>query len=74
MICSHPRYETYVDRLAALRVLVKARNFCVFQGDVDSIACRQGVQLTKLIEQVSGSDLLKEECAWLGFSFLGEGG
>ena len=40
---------------------MKARNFLVFQGDVESLACQQGPALTRLIEQVSGSDALKEE-------------
>ena len=40
--------------------MVKARNFLVFQGDVQSIAQRTPKQLTQWIEQVSGSIELKK--------------
>ena len=39
-------------------VLVKARNFLVFQGDVESVASKSPQELTKLLEQISGADQL----------------
>lgn len=49
-------------------ILLKARNFLVFQGDVELIASQSPQDLTKLIETISGSnefskdyDYLKEE-------------
>jgi structural maintenance of chromosome 1 len=42
-------------------VLVKARNFLVFQGDVETVASQKPKDLTKLIEQVSGSIDLKAD-------------
>jgi len=52
--------EEYNARLAAIGVLVKARNFLVFQGDVENVASRDSRELTALIEQVAGSDELKK--------------
>jgi len=37
-------------------VLLKARNFLVFQGDVEAVASKSPQELTKLLEQISGSD------------------
>lgn len=36
-------------------ILVKAKNFLVFQGDVEAVASQSPLALTKLIEQISGS-------------------
>lgn len=49
-------YETYESILQKIGVLVKARNFLVFQGDVEAVASKSPLELTKLLEQVSGSD------------------
>ena len=49
---------------------MKARNFLVFQGDVESLACQQGPALTRLIEQVSGSDALQEESALVMCTYI----
>jgi structural maintenance of chromosome 1 len=35
-------------------ILVKAKNFLVFQGDVESVASQKPIELTKLVEQISG--------------------
>ncbi|KAL6454482.1 SMC1 Structural maintenance of chromosomes protein 1 [Candida maltosa Xu316] len=37
-------------------ILIKARNFLVFQGDVEAIASQKPKDLTKLIENISGSN------------------
>lgn len=45
----------YNDALEAENILIKARNFLVFQGDVEAIAAQSPQDLTRLIEQISGS-------------------
>ncbi|KAF2770020.1 condensin complex component SMC1 [Teratosphaeria nubilosa] len=47
--------KQYNDSLEAENILIKARNFLVFQGDVESIANQNPKDLTRLIEQISGS-------------------
>lgn len=45
----------YNEALEQENILIKARNFLVFQGDVEQIASQSPKDLTKLIELVSGS-------------------
>jgi structural maintenance of chromosome 1 len=52
-------YEAYENLLQSIGVLVKARNFLVFQGDVESVASKSPAELTKLLEQISGADQLR---------------
>lgn len=47
--------KQYNDALEAENILIKARNFLVFQGDVEAIASQSSKDLTRLIEQISGS-------------------
>ena len=54
-------YEIYERTLSNIGVLVKARNFLVFQGDIESMAQKSPADLSKLIEQISGSELLRDE-------------
>jgi len=54
-------YEEYENTLKKLGILIKARNFLVFQGDVESIASKSPEQLTKLFELISSSDELRQE-------------
>lgn len=54
-------FDQYTGTLKDLGILVKARNFLVFQGDVESIAAKTPAELTKLFEQISGSEELKTE-------------
>lgn len=49
-------YDRYEETLNKIGVLVKARNFLVFQGDIESVAAKSPQDLTKLLEQISGSD------------------
>ncbi|KAI7730151.1 hypothetical protein M8C21_001439 [Ambrosia artemisiifolia] len=49
-------WDEYSSRLKTLGILVKARNFLVFQGDVESVASKNPRELTVLLEQISGSD------------------
>ncbi|XP_047336819.1 structural maintenance of chromosomes protein 1 [Impatiens glandulifera] len=54
-------WDDYNGKLKSLGILVKARNFLVFQGDVESIASKNPKELAALIEQISGSEDLKDE-------------
>ncbi|KAL8733838.1 MAG: hypothetical protein Q9166_001826 [cf. Caloplaca sp. 2 TL-2023] len=51
----------YNEVLEAENILIKARNFLVFQGDVEAIASQSPKDLTRLIEQISGSLEYKAE-------------
>lgn len=53
--------KAYNDALEAENILIKARNFLVFQGDVEAIASQKPQDLTRLIEQISGSLEYKAE-------------
>lgn len=55
------KWEKYDEVLKSIGVLVRARNFLVFQGDVESIAQKSPEELTHLFEVISGSDELKKE-------------
>ncbi|KAL5036733.1 Structural maintenance of chromosomes protein 1 [Batrachochytrium dendrobatidis] len=54
-------YQKYLAALKKENILVKARNFLVFQGDVEAVASQSPKDLTRLIEQISGSIELKDE-------------
>ncbi|KAM0453212.1 hypothetical protein ACHAPV_009006 [Trichoderma viride] len=53
--------QQYNEALEAENILIKARNFLVFQGDVEAIASQSPQDLTRLIEQISGSLEYKSE-------------
>lgn len=53
--------QQYNEALEAENILIKARNFLVFQGDVEAIAAQSPKDLTRLIEQISGSLEYKSE-------------
>ncbi|KAF9454363.1 condensin complex subunit SMC1 [Macrolepiota fuliginosa MF-IS2] len=48
-------YSAYNAALVSHNILVKARNFLVFQGDVEAVASQSPRELSRLIEQISGS-------------------
>ncbi|KAI0247997.1 cohesin complex subunit psm1 [Lactifluus subvellereus] len=48
-------YTTYNEALIKHNILVKAKNFLVFQGDVEAVASQSAKELTRLVEQISGS-------------------
>jgi len=52
---------TYNERLHSFNILVKAKNFLVFQGDVEAVASQGAKELSKLIDQISGSLEYKDE-------------
>lgn len=51
----------YNEALETENILIKARNFLVFQGDVEAIASQSPQDLTRLIEHISGSLEYKQE-------------
>nr|CAH7756245.1 unnamed protein product [Callosobruchus chinensis] len=51
----------YLSELEKLRINVKAKNFLVFQGAVESVAMKNPKEMTALFEEISGSGALKEE-------------
>lgn len=51
----------YNAALEEENILIKAKNFLVFQGDVEAIASQEPKDLTRMIEQVSGSLEYKAE-------------
>ena len=53
-------FAEYEKELGKIGVLLAARNFLVFQGDVEQLATKTPRQITQLLEQVSGSDELQE--------------
>jgi structural maintenance of chromosome 1 len=53
--------QQYNEALESENILIKARNFLVFQGDVEAIAAQSPQDLTRLIEQISGSLEYKTE-------------
>lgn len=54
-------FKKYSETLARENILIKAKNFLVFQGDVEQIASQSPVQLTNMLETVSGSIQYKKD-------------
>ncbi|KAF8802737.1 condensin complex subunit SMC1 [Phlegmacium glaucopus] len=54
-------YAAYNAALISHNILVKAKNFLVFQGDVEAVASQSPRELSRLIEQISGSLELASE-------------
>ncbi|EFJ43425.1 structural maintenance of chromosomes protein 1 [Volvox carteri f. nagariensis] len=52
-------WDAYCKKLATLGILVKVRNFLVFQGDIEAVAAKSPQGLTTLFEQISGSEALR---------------
>nr|VWO96457.1 Structural maintenance of chromosomes protein [Ganoderma boninense] len=48
-------YSAYNAALIQHNILVKAKNFLVFQGDVEAVASQSPKELSRLIDQISGS-------------------
>jgi structural maintenance of chromosome 1 len=53
-------YAKYEEGLGEIGILVKARNFLVFQGDVESIARKSPKQLVEMFENISNSAELRD--------------
>ncbi|KAK9820343.1 hypothetical protein WJX72_009251 [[Myrmecia] bisecta] len=54
-------WDAYNKKLQSFGILVKARNFLVFQGDIESVAAMSARDLTNLFEQISGADALRKD-------------
>ncbi|KAH9288968.1 hypothetical protein KI387_033085, partial [Taxus chinensis] len=54
-------WDDYNNKMKSLGILLRARNFLVFQGDVESIASKNPKELTALFENISGSEEFKKE-------------
>ncbi|KAJ3053257.1 Structural maintenance of chromosomes protein 1 [Rhizophlyctis rosea] len=54
-------FADYSKALEKENILIKAKNFLVFQGEVEAIASQKAMDLTRMIEQISGSLELKAE-------------
>ncbi|KIR26910.1 cohesin complex subunit psm1 [Cryptococcus deuterogattii LA55] len=48
-------WKDYNAQLAKFNILVKAKNFLVFQGDVEGVASQDSKALARLIDRISGS-------------------
>ncbi|CDR88460.1 probable SMC1-chromosome segregation protein [Sporisorium scitamineum] len=55
------QYAQYNTKLEQFNILVKAKNFLVFQGDVEAVASQGAKELSRLIDQISGSLELKDD-------------
>mmetsp|Transcript_66287 Transcript_66287/g.138163 ORF Transcript_66287/g.138163 Transcript_66287/m.138163 type:complete len:1268 (-) Transcript_66287:281-4084(-) len=53
--------KEYQKMLKSVGLLVKSRNFLVFQNEVESVAQKSPKQLTELIERISGSEECKKD-------------
>ena len=53
--------QDYADRLGGLGINVKAKNFLVYQGAVESIAMKSPREITALFEEISHSNEFKED-------------
>ncbi|ADM11379.1 chromosome segregation ATPase [Encephalitozoon intestinalis ATCC 50506] len=53
-------YERFREVVEGMNLLVDARNFLVFQGDVNAIGNMMPMELTRVFEEASGSLKLKE--------------
>ena len=47
-------FKLYNAQLEKFNILTKAKNFLVFQGDVEGLAIQDGEALAKLIDRISG--------------------
>lgn len=54
-------FQEYNSLLEKENILTKARNFLVFQGDIENLASKSPKELTKLFEQISGSEDHRDE-------------
>ncbi|CDW56074.1 structural maintenance of chromosomes protein [Trichuris trichiura] len=57
-VVSHVRY---VEALENINIFIRARNFLVFQGAVESVALKTPKELTQLFEEISRSGELKDD-------------
>ncbi|KAG1687714.1 Structural maintenance of chromosomes protein 1A [Nymphon striatum] len=53
--------QEYFDKLVKIGINIKAKNFLVFQGAVESIAMKNPKEITQLFEEISRSNELKTD-------------
>ena len=51
--------KDYQAKLKSVGLLVKSRNFLVFQNEVEKVAQKSPKELTELIERISGSEVCR---------------
>jgi len=49
--------KDYQTKLKSVGLLVKSRNFLVFQNEVEKVAQKSPMELTELVERISGSEV-----------------
>jgi len=54
-------HHDYNKELEKIKIFIKAKNFLVFQGQVESIAMKNPKERTQLFEEISSSNIYKEE-------------
>lgn len=54
-------HKEYNKELEKINIFIKVKNFLVFQGQVESIAMKNVKERTQLFEQISGSNVYKED-------------
>lgn len=65
---SHYRYnnkdisqEDYIKKLESINILVRAKNFLIFQGEIQNISNQSPYELSQLVETISGSSKYKDK-------------
>eukprot|EP00892_Ulva_mutabilis_P002473 jgi/Ulvmu1/12226/UM086_0016.1 len=53
--------EGFIQELLAVGINTRARNFLVFQGDIEKVAQQSPADLASFFELISGSEMLKHE-------------
>lgn len=53
--------KVYLAELKRLKMNVKAKNFLIFQGAIESVATQTSKERTALFEEISNSGALKAE-------------
>ena len=62
--------KDYQSRLKSVGLLVKSRNFLVFQNEVEKVAQKSPKELTELIERISGSEVRCPMCCVVPLSLI----
>eukprot|EP01066_Platyproteum_vivax_P004848 Platyproteum_vivax@DN16216_c0_g1_i3.p1 len=56
--------EEYTAALAKEHIIIKAKNFLIFQGEVEQVAQKDPKELTAMFEQISGSEKFAQDYLW----------
>ncbi|KAM0677213.1 Structural maintenance of chromosomes protein 1 [Binucleata daphniae] len=54
-------HENYLKFLESKNIYAKVKNFLIFQGEIETIAHKQPIELTRMVEEISGSVKYKQE-------------